>query len=186
MGRFDEARAHEHRAQELDPLSTAIGGTAGWVLYYSGRNEEAARALDITLRQDSTFALGHFYRGRVYEAMGDPTDALAQYVLTGPLRTSVPTIAAEGHLYGMLHRPRDANAVLDRLDSLSHHQYVTAYGVALVYAGLGQRDTAFAWLERGLQERTHWMVWLNRDPRWGPFRGDPRFVRIVGLMNLPD
>jgi DNA-binding SARP family transcriptional activator/TolB-like protein len=186
MGRFDEARAHEHRAQELDPLSTAIGGTAGWVLYYSGRKEEAARALDISLRQDSTFALGHFYRGRVYEAMGNPSGALAQYESTGPLRTWVPTIAAEGHLYGTLHRTHEANAVLYRLDSLSRHQYVTAYGVALVYRGLGQRDSTFAWLERGLQERTHWMVWLNRDPRWEPIRGDPRFVRLIRLMKLPD
>jgi TolB-like protein/lipoprotein NlpI len=186
MGRFDEARAQEHRAQELDPLSTAIGGTAGWVLYYSGRNEEAARDLDITLRQDSTFALGHFYRGRLYEAMGDPTGALAQYEATGPLRTWVPTIAAEGHLYGSQQRTREANAVLSRLDSLSHHQYVTAYGVALVHTGLGQRDSAFVWLERGLQERTHWMVWLNRDPRWQPIRNDPRFVRLTRLLKLPD
>jgi tetratricopeptide (TPR) repeat protein len=186
MGRFDEARAHEQRAQELDPLSTAIGGTAAWVLYYTGRNEEAARALDITLREDSAFALGHLYRGRVYEVAGDPARALAQYEATGPLRTWVPTIAAEGHLYGSQQRPREAKAILSRLDSLSHHQYVTAYGVALVYAGLGQRDSAFAWLERGLEERTHWMVWLNRDPRWRPLRGDPRFARLTRLMKLPD
>jgi DNA-binding SARP family transcriptional activator/TolB-like protein len=186
MGRFDEARAQEHRAQELDPLSTAISGTAGWVLFYSGKNEEAARELDIALRQDSTFALGHFYRGRVYEGMGDPADAIAQYEATGPLRTWVPTIVAEGHLYGTLQRSREANAILSRLDSLSHHQYVTAYGVALVYAGLGQRDSAFVWLERGLQERTHWMVWLNRDSRWQSIRSDPRFVHLTQLMKLPD
>jgi TolB-like protein/Tfp pilus assembly protein PilF len=185
MGRFDEARAQEHRAQELDPLSTAIAGTAGWVLYYSGRTEDAARELDITLRQDSTFALGHFYRGRVYEEAGDAAAALAQYESTGPLRAWVPTIAAEGHLYGSLQRTREATAILARLDSLSHHQYVTAYGVAVVHAGLGQRDSAFVWLERGLQERTHWMVWLNRDPRWRPIRGDPRFVRLTRLMKLP-
>lgn len=186
MGRFDEARVHEHRAQELDPLSTAIGGTAAWVTYYSGRNEAAARELDIVLRQDSAFALAHFYRGRVYEAMGDNGNALSQYESTGPLRASVPTIAAKGHVYGKLRRIHEANAVLSRLDSLSHKQYVTAYGVALVYAGLGQRDSAFSWLERGLQERTHWLVWLNRDPRWQSIRGDPRFARLTQRMKLPN
>ena len=186
MGRFDEARAQALRAQELDPLATAIGGTAGWVQYYAGRNAEAGAELDIVLRQDTAFALGHFYRGRAYEAAGDNAAALAQYAATGPLHGWVPTIAAEGHVYGRQNRTAEANSVLRRLDSLSRKQYVTAYGVALVHAGLGQRDSAFAWLNRGLQERTHWMVWLNRDPRWQSLRADARFKHLTLLMKLPD
>ncbi len=185
MGRFDEARAEEGRAQELDPLSTAISGTAGWILYYAGRNDEAARALDIVLRQDSVFPLGHLYRGRVYEAAGDNANALTQYAASGPLKAWVPTIAAEGHVYGILKRTQAARMVLARLDTLSHKQYVTAYGIALVHAGLQQNDSAFSWLNRGLEERSHWMVWLNRDPRWNSLRGDPRFAALTRKMSLP-
>ena len=185
MGRFDEAIEHERRAQALDPLSTAIAGTAAWVLYYAGRNDEAARELRIALRADSSFALGHFYLGRVHQARGEFDSALAEYRATGPLRDWVPTIAAVGHVQGTQGRRQDALGTLARLDSRSHREYVTAYAVALVHAALGQRDSAFAWLERGERERTHWMVWLRRDPRWAPIRDDPRFEALARRLRLP-
>lgn len=186
MGRFDDARTQEKRAEELDALSTPIAGTAAWVLYYAGQNEAARKALQIVLRTDSTFALGHFYLGRAEEAAGNYDRALTQYEATGPLRGSVPTLAARGHLLGLVGRKKEAEAVLARLDSMSQHQYVTAYGVALVYQSLGQKDSAFVWLDRGVSERTHWLVWLNRDPRWRPLRADPRFKSLVRRVGLPD
>jgi len=186
MGRFDEARAQEKRAEELDALSTPIAATAAWVLYYAGQNEAARKALQIVLRTDSTFALGHLYLGRAEEAAGNYDRALTQYEATGPLRGWVPTLAAKGHLFGIVGRKKEAEAVLARLDSMSRHQYVTAYGVALVYQALGQKDSAFIWLDRGVGERTHWLVWLNRDPRWRPLRADPRFKSLVRRVGLPD
>jgi len=185
MGRFEEAREHEHRAQMLDPLSIAVSGSAAWVLYYAGEQGDAERELRIALREDSAFALGHFYLGRVHQARGRLDSALAEYRATGPLREWVPTIAAVGNVYGSQGRRREALASLARLDSLSRRTYVTAYAVALVHASLGQRDSAFAWLERGAAERTHWMVWLRRDPRWAPIRSDPRFERLATRLKLP-
>jgi tetratricopeptide (TPR) repeat protein len=185
MGRFDEAIAHERRAQALDPLSTAVAGTAAWVLYYAGRNAEAERELRIALRADSSFALGRFYLGRVQQAQGEPDSALAAYRATGPLREWAPTIAAVGHVLATAGRRREALGTLARLDSLSRRQYVTAYAVALLHVGLGQRDSAFAWLERGAAERTHWLVWLRRDPRLAPIRSDPRFEALARRVGLP-
>src|SRR6266516_2610619 len=143
MGRYDEALAHERRAQDLDPLSPSIACTTGWVLHYSGRQDDAERELVVALRMDSTFTLGHLYLGRVYQAKGQMDSALSQ------------------------------------------RQYVTAYAVALVHTALGQRDSAFAWLARGVRERTHWLVWLNRDLRWAPLRPDPRFQAVVHEVGLP-
>jgi len=72
-----------------------------------------------------------------------------------------------------------------KLDSMSRKAYVTAYGVALVYAALRQPDSAFTWLERGFAERTNWMVWLNRDPRWDVIKADPRFSALTHKIGLP-
>lgn len=185
MGRFEDAQAEERRAQELDPLSVAVACTAGWVLHYSGRQDEAATQLRTALRMDSTYAIGRLYLGRVFQAIGKPDSAIAQYEATGRQRQWVQTIAGLGYVYGEQGRREEAVAVLAQLDSLSKGQYVTAYARALVYTALGDKDSAFAWLERGFQERTHWMVWLKRDRRWAPLRADARFVDLVKRVGLP-
>ncbi len=185
MGRFDEALAHERRAQELDPLSAAVTGTAAWVLNYSGRLKEAEREVKIALRMEPTFDIGHLYLGRIYQAQGQLDSALAQYAATGRLRDWIPTIAGYGYVYAMQGRRQEARAVLRRMDSISRGEYVTAYATALVHAALGETDSAFAWLDRGVRERTHWLVWLRRDRRWVPLRPDPRFEALASRVGLP-
>ena len=185
MGRTDEAIAEERRAQELDPLSTAVAGTSAWVQYYGGRFDAADRELRVALREDPGFALGHFYLGRVHESRGDLKAALAEYDATGPLQRWVPTIAARGRVLALSGRTGEARATIAEMDAMSRNAYVTAYAMALVHAALGQRDSAFAWLDRGVAERTHWLVWLNRDPRWQSIRGDPRFAALVKRVGLP-
>jgi tetratricopeptide (TPR) repeat protein len=186
MGKYEEAIAQERRAQELDPLSVPIAGTAGWVFYYSGRIEDAARELKVALRDDEGFALGHFYLGRVLEQQGQLDSALAHYAATGALREWVPTVAAMAHAYGKQERRAEAKAMLARMDSLAQREYVTSYAYALVHSALGQPDSAFVWLDRAVEERTHWLVWLNRDPRWSSLRSDARFARLVQRVGLPD
>jgi hypothetical protein len=56
---------------------------------------------------------------------------------------------------------------------------VTPYGVALIHAGLGERQQALAWLERALDDRAHWLVWLKLDPRFDPLRADPGFAELL-------
>jgi tetratricopeptide (TPR) repeat protein len=185
MGRFDEALAQERRAQELDPLSVPVAATAGWVLHYSGRHDDAARELKIVLREDPTYALGHLYLGRVYQLQGQLDSALARYGATGPLRNWVPTIAGVGYVYGLQRRRTDALSTIARMDSLAQTEYVTAYAYALVHTALGQPDSAFTWLDRAVNERTHWLVWLNRDFRWAPLRADPRFAQIGRRVGVP-
>ena len=185
MGRFNEAQAEERRAQALEPLSVAVSGTAGWVLHYSGKQRDAERVLRSALRADSTFPLGHLYLGRVLQFEGQLDSALVHFEATGPLRDWVPTIAGEGYVYAQQGRRDAAQAVLRRLDSLSATRYVTPYAVALVHAALHQPDSAFAWLDRAVNERTHWVVWLNRDLRWTPVHGDPRFAALVHRVGLP-
>ena len=97
----------------------------------------------------------------------------------------MPTLAGLGSMYALKGRRADALAILHRLDSLSRSQYVTPFAVAAVHAALGQPDSAFAWLDRAVRDRSHWLVWLNRDPRWQPLRGDPRYAALVRRVGLP-
>ncbi|MGH7612867.1 MAG: tetratricopeptide repeat protein [Gemmatimonadales bacterium] len=186
MGRFDEAQAQERQALELDPLSIAIAGTVGWVLHYSDKQDQAEAVLRSALRTDSTFAIGQLYLGRVLQFQGKYDSALAHFARTGPLRSWIPNLAGEGYVYAQQGRRPEAIAVLGRLDSLARTEYVTAYAVALVYTALGDHDRAFAWLDRAVEERTHWLLWLNRDLRWAPIRQDPRFRALTRRVGVPD
>ena len=186
MGRFTEAQAEERRALALEPLSLGIASTAGWVEHYSGNQPEAERQLRIALRTDSTFAVGHLYLGRVLQFNGQLDSALAHFAAMGPLRSWVPTIAGEGYVYAQQGRRDRARDVLRQLDSLSRTEYVTSYAIALVHVALAQPDSAFAWLNKAVDERTHWLLWLNRDRRWDPIRGDPRFRAVARRVGVPD
>jgi len=94
-------------------------------------------------------------------------------------------LAAIGNLYGVMGRPSDAQKVLQELRNLSEKKHVTPYGVALVYAGLGDKDSTFSWLQRAYTGRSHWLVWLKLDPRWSNVRPDPRFEKLARRLNLP-
>ena len=79
----------------------------------------------------------------------------------------------------------EAEQVLTRLNMLAREKYVTPYGIALVYAGIGDKNRAFAWLNKAVAGRSHWLVWLNRDPRWDRIRSDPRFDDLQKRVGLP-
>jgi len=59
------------------------------------------------------------------------------------------------------------------------------YEVALVYAGLGEKDEAFAWLEKSLEAHDKGLAYLKIDPCLDPLRSDPRFDRLVRRVGLP-
>jgi len=97
----------------------------------------------------------------------------------------VVTLAGTGNAYAEWGHKTEARQVLVRLDQVSRAKYVTPYGVALVYAGLNDKENAFAWLNKAYVGRSHWLVWLNRDPRWNGLRSDARFASLTKRVGLP-
>jgi hypothetical protein len=87
---------------------------------------------------------------------------------------------------GLAGKRQEAHKALTEMRELAKKRYVTAYGVALVYAGLGEKDQAFVWLQRGVEEHTHWLVWTKLDPRWNSLRDDPRFEQVLRRVGLPN
>ncbi len=185
VGRLEEAQAHSQRAVELDPLSVPIASTAGWIAHYGGKQDEAERRLKDAIAMDTLNPLAHLYLGRVFQSQGKNADAIAEYERLGALRNWVPTVAGMGYVEAAMGNRRGGLRALAQLDSMRRTTYVTAYGVALVYAALGDKDRAFAYLDRAVKERTHWLVWLRRDFRWAPLRADPRFEEIARRVGLP-
>lgn len=76
--------------------------------------------------------------------------------------------------------------MLDYLKELSTHSYVAPYNVAVIYVGLGEKDEAFAWLNRAYEERSYLLAeYLATDARLDTLHSDPRFAELVRRIGLP-
>jgi Flp pilus assembly protein TadD len=91
-----------------------------------------------------------------------------------------------GHAYAAAGRRPEAQKVLDTLNTLSKQKYVPAGFRARIYAGLGEKDLAFEWLEKAYAERSinAGIVGIKLDPVYDPLRSDPRFQNLLRRMNL--
>jgi hypothetical protein len=74
--------------------------------------------------------------------------------------------------------------ILNELEDLSKRKYVPPYWIATIYAGLGEKDRAFEWLEKASEERSGGMVWLKVDPRLDSLRFDSRFVGLLRRVGI--
>lgn len=187
MGRFDEAWREVNRAHELDPLSVTIATDIGFNYFYRHNYDEAINQLRATLTVSPSLPLAHLWLGRAYQQKKMYSEAIDEFNKTdAALPGWIVTIAGTGNAYGEWGRQADAKQVLVRLNQMAREKYVTPYGVALVHAGLGDKDQAFAWLNKAVAGRSHWLVWLNRDPRWDRLRADPRFDELKKRVGLPE
>jgi DNA-binding winged helix-turn-helix (wHTH) protein/TolB-like protein/Flp pilus assembly protein TadD len=186
-GRPDEAMAEVRTAQRLDPLSLAINTDVGFHLLYNGRYAEAITQLQSVLGMKSDFGLAHLWLARAFLGAGRLEESLAEAASAESVIPGWPVIIVQrGYTLGVMGRADEARAVLGELQQMSSKRFITAYGMALVYTGLGDKEQAFAWLDKAFAERSHWLMWLRLDPRWKALRGDPRFAELVGRLKYPD
>jgi len=75
-----------------------------------------------------------------------------------------------------------ARARLQQLQRISQHRYVPALYVAAIYTGLGDKDQAFAWLQKAYDERCDYLVYLWTEPAARALRNDPRFAQLMGRI----
>jgi serine/threonine protein kinase/Flp pilus assembly protein TadD len=186
MGRHDEAIARAKRAQELDPLSLVINTMVGRTFYFARQYDQAIEQFRKTLELDPNFALAQHFLGQAYEQKGMYDEAFAVFqkgiTLSGGRSQMVAFL---GHAYAVSGKRGEALKTLDELKELSKRRYVGPYNVALVYAGLGEKDQAFEWLQKGYEERSSELLWLAVIPGFDSLRSDPRFADLLRRMGLP-
>lgn len=78
----------------------------------------------------------------------------------------------------------EAHEVLTELIKKSEQAYVSAYDIAVIYSGLGDRNHAFAWLDKAVEQHSFWLTWLKLDPRLDPLRSDPRFSHLLQRLRM--
>ena len=188
MGRSDEAIAERKRAVELEPLSPIINFEWGLAFYYARDYDHAIEQFQKTLELDQNFPSAHNFLPAAYEQKGMYNEALAEFKkaipLTGKSEWTLSK-AGLGHLYAVTGKKSEARTLLNELKQASKQEYIPGSSIAFIYAGLGEKDQAFLWLDKGYEQRSFQMQWINLDPRWDTLRSDPRFGDLMGRMGVP-
>ncbi len=187
VGRVDEAIAEGKKAQQLDPLSAEVNTFLGQVLVFARRNEQAIEQMRKAVELDTNYWLAHAFLGRAYEQKGDVAQAVIEYQRARQLEENVgELLALVGRSYGLLGKKAEAQKTINELKELSERTYVPPYNFAMIYAGLGDKDEAFAYLNRAFDERSYYLTWLKVDSQMDSLRDDPRFKELLKRMNLPE
>jgi serine/threonine-protein kinase len=181
MERFDESLAELHQTLELDPLSPISNAVLAGMHFFARHHdlaiEQSAKSLDL----DANFWPALLFRGMAYEQKKDYAHAEETLALGAEVsRRSSMLLSALGHAHASSGNRRDAERILEELHSPS--RYVAPVYLALVAAGLGDHSRALAELERGISERSGWMVFLRVDPRFDALRSNSGFQKIVDGM----
>ena len=188
MGRHDESIAEAKRAQELDPLSLSINHNLGSVFYAARQYDLAIEKYQKTLQMDPNFIITYNYLGLAYAGKKMYNDAIAnvQKAIDLSERQSPLFIGTLGIIYSFMGKRDETEKVLEELLELSKQRYIAPFSIASIYGGMGQKDQAFEWIEKGYKVRDDWMVMLKVAPRLDSLRSDPHFQDLLERMNFPD
>ena len=185
MRRYDESIAEMKRAQALDPLSRIINANLGLHYYYARQYDQAIEQLRKTIDLNPDFGLAYFYMGRALAQKGMYKEAIAQLQKARELSGEDPeTIAELGYAYALAGRRAEAQDVLNEMNELAKRRYFLPYFFASVYTGLGDKDQAFAYLEKAYDVSHPGLALVNVDPKFDPLRSDPRFADLVRRIGL--
>jgi TolB-like protein/DNA-binding winged helix-turn-helix (wHTH) protein/Flp pilus assembly protein TadD len=185
MGRTEESLRESRRCLELDPLDPAMAVHLGEHYFYARQYDRAIEQLLKSIEMDASRYRAHDRLGRAYEQKRQHAQALAEFekaVATSQEGGAALASLAAG--YAAAGKRNDAMRLVGRLKLLAGREYVPAYGLAEVYAALGDKEQAFAWLERAYEERSSELVYLKVEPRLDGLRSDLRFQHLLRRMRL--
>jgi tetratricopeptide (TPR) repeat protein len=185
--RLDEAISEVKRALELEPLSIAMGANLAGLYIYARKPDLALDQARKMIALEPNHITAQIWLGRAYCANGMFPDAITLYQTTiGPAQASDDFIQILGYAFAKDGRRSEAEQVVRRFDELGKKQYMERFGVATIYAALGEKDKAFAELEKSFAARDWGIARLSVDPLIDPLRDDPRFKDLVRRMRLPE
>ncbi len=182
-GRKEEVLAQKAIAAKLDPVSPYAVDSVG--RYYSaiGRYDTAVQQYRSALALEPNFGLAHQDLGDAYLLKGMCADAIGELRLANESMPGARRMALLGYAYAVCGHTTEARRILHEFLNEPHHGAVPALAIAEVYLGLGDKNRAFPWLEKAIDERDLG-VSLKWDARFQPLRSDPRYDGLLRRMKL--
>ena len=182
VGQLDKTLVGIKRARELDPLSLIINTDTGKVLYYARRYDDAIKQLRETLRMDPDFPQANVWLGSVCATTGLYGEAIAAFKKVSDNSWALGWL---GYVYGISGRRDETEKILGELKQIETERPIDPHILVCLYLGLGDKDQAFAALEKDYETRSVGMTSLKVNPWYDSLRSDPRFADLLRRTNLP-
>jgi TolB-like protein/DNA-binding winged helix-turn-helix (wHTH) protein/Tfp pilus assembly protein PilF len=185
-GRLNEAIAETKLILDLDPLSLDNNNTLALEFFLARQYDRAIEQERKVLELDPNYTLAYYFRGVSYLKKSMYKEGMTDFqkaVLISP--GDIVALTGLGYGYAVTGRRADAQKVLDKLNGLSKHEYVSAVWRAKIYAGFEERDKAFEWLEKAYEDRSIVSVgFIKTNPMFDPLRTDQRYADLLRRTNL--
>ena len=185
LSRFDEALVQIEFAQILDPNSLYLGVVRGVPFFYKEDFGQAIKQFQLVLEIDPNYKRAHYYMALALFHSGEVEKGIAEFEKVVAVEPIQQTIALLGYCYGISGQEEKAREMLQRLDQIESHRYVSPYIRAYVHTGLGEKDEALSQLEKACEEKSIWLVWLNVDKQFQTLRSEPRFQKMLKELDFP-
>jgi TolB-like protein len=178
------AEAMLTRMLTYNPQSSAIRQELGCVNYYQGNYDAAIHIYRQALVVDPHSVLAYWGLGKTLNAQGKYAEAVTALDTCKRVNGFEPPLlrAETGYAYGASGRRPQAMAIIQELTAKPNGRFVDPYLVAMVFASMNDRERAFEWLQKGVEVRSPFMISLLSDPKWVPYRSDPRFSAVIRSM----
>jgi TolB-like protein/Tfp pilus assembly protein PilF len=178
-GRMEEAFREIKRAEELDPLSLVIINNVAEIHIDRGDLNSAVRECQRTIDLDPNFWAAHQTMGIILVKQGRYPEALAEAQKSVQLASrSNASLALLGNVYGSLRQRSETDAVIKELEKRYVDKFADGRDLAIVYAGLDDKEKAFAWLEKAFADRSAFIMFLRLEPLMAPLHSDPRWSAL--------
>lgn len=185
LGRNDEAEAQTQLAAELDSTSLIIRSHFGFVYFFTHRYDDAIAACQKALELDPSFFAARRYLGQAYAQQGKYDQSTTEFQKAVAASGGSPLMRAElANTLALAGKKDEAEKIVAELLQISSERYFSPYHIALIYAGLGRTDDAFAWLEKAFEARADYLVFLKVDPRFEKLQSDSRFSSLLDRVGL--
>jgi tetratricopeptide (TPR) repeat protein len=157
MDRLDEAITEVKKSLEIDPLALAVNSNLGRLYFYQRQYAHALQQYRRTLEIEPTLPSAHNRVIELYETEGMYEKAVEEVrTMTDP-RPALPGLSRDSSDF--LRRSYVAGgpkgywrARLVLAQKASKEGWTSPASVALIYAHVGQMDTAFEWLAKGVDQ----------------------------------
>ena len=183
-GGSEPAIAVAQKAKQVDPQDPYASYTLAQAFTMSGRYEEGLQESQRTIGLDDKNWWGYYWRAVAYSQKGMSDEAISAAQTAAKLDDSPLIRGVLACVLARSGRRADAQRVIDDLITASKSKFVSQASIAMGYAGLGDTDKAFEWLDASLQSHDEQIIWIYKHPMFANLRNDPRYGELLKQLNL--